>query len=307
MNVEFQNIIEKFLYLCEQWSITILEQKDIPYGEQYKLEIDGYAIPLNLYYSKKKGFSYVLGGKKNYNAELLIDKLFGTILVKEKEQTLCHKWNFWAGSDESGKGDFFGALVVTCFCIERDKIPDLMKLGVMDSKKITDTKIVEIAHKIYRLFPGCFESVVLVPEKYNELYNKFTLRGKKLNEMLAWMHTRAIMNLKQKKDFEGVIVDKFASDKTLKNSLKEFKNIKLIHMTKAEADPAVAAASILSRYQFLMNMKSLSRKYQIEFPKGASQKVISIGKQFVEKFSAKELKQVSKTHFQTYKKICEEL
>ncbi len=215
-----------------------------------------------------------------------------------------HKWNVWVGSDESGKGDFFGALVVTCFRVERDKVPELLKLGITDSKKLKDSEIKTIAHQIYRLFPGCFESIALTPEKYNELYAKFASRGKKLNELLAWMHTRAILNLKQKKDFEGAVVDKFTADKNLKNSLSEFKNIKLINMIKAEEDPAVAAASVLSRYQFLMNMKSLSIKYGMEFPKGASQKVISFGKEFIKKYSVAELRKTSKIHFQTYKKIC---
>jgi len=117
------------------------------------------------------------------------------------------------------------------------------------------------------------------------------------------MHSRVILNLNEKHKFEGAVVDKFASDRVLIGSLKDMKSIKLVHKIKAEEDIAVAAASIIARYHFLNSISSLSRKYQLEFPKGASDKVIQIGKEFAEKFTKNRLNEVAKTHFKTTEKI----
>ena len=107
---------------------------------------------------------------------------------------------------------------------------------------------------------------------------KFRQGNKKLNEMLAWMHARVILNLNEKHKFEGAVVDKFASDRVLTGSLKDMKGVKLIHKVRAEDDIAVAAASIIARYHFLNSIKLISNKFQLEFPKGASAKVIEIGR-----------------------------
>ena len=214
-----------------------------------------------------------------------------------------HNWKIWAGTDESGKGDFFGALAVCGFIVKENNVADLKKLGVKDCKLLSDPELIKIAEKLYKNYKNNIEVLILQPAKYNELYTKFRQGNKKLNEMLAWMHSRVILNLNEKHKFEGAVVDKFASDRVLIGSLKDMKNVKLVHKIRAEEDIAVAAASIIARYHFLNSISTLSRKYQLEFPKGASEKVIKIGKEFAEKFSKDRLNEVAKIHFKTIEKI----
>ena len=112
-----------------------------------------------------------------------------------------------------------------------------------------------------------------------------------------------ILNLKKNHKFEGAVVDRFASDKTLLSSLKDLKKIKLQHRIKAEDDLAVASASIIARYLYLKKMKELSEKYEVELPKGASEKVVKTASEFVDKYGKEKLVEVAKIHFKTFQQI----
>ena len=289
-------IIEK----ASSFGLILSNEKEINYGVQLKFEKGDNSIPLNVYFSKKKGFSTVIGGSPNNPLRLIMQQI---LQQKPTSAQKDHKWKVWAGTDESGKGDFFGALAVCGFIVKENDTRDLKKLGVKDCKLLSDHELIKIAEKLYQNYKNNIEVLILQPAKYNELYAKFRQGNKKLNEMLAWMHARVILNLSEKHKFEGAVVDKFASDKVLIGSLKEMKSIKLVHKIKAEEDIAVAAASIIARYHFLNSISLLSRKYQLELPKGASEKVIRVGKEFAEKFTKDRLNEVAKIHFKTIEKI----
>ncbi|HGY11075.1 MAG TPA: ribonuclease HIII, partial [Desulfobacterales bacterium] len=214
-----------------------------------------------------------------------------------------HNWKIWAGTDESGKGDFFGPLVVCGFICKTPMLSTLKKIGVKDSKLLKDKDIVYIANQLYAKFSPFIESIVLMPEKYNKLYEKFRSQNQKLNELLAWMHARVILNLHEKHNFEGAVVDKFSNDNTLKSSLKDINQIKLLHKFKGEEDVAVAAASVLARYLFLKSMSEMEKKYEMIFPKGAGKNVKSAAENFVRVFGKAKLRNVSKIHFKTYDDI----
>jgi len=297
MLMEFvAEIIEK----VSEFGFTLSDEKEISYGVQLKFEKGDKGIPLNVYYSKKKGISTVIGGSPTNPLRTQMQQI---LQQKPDAVQSDHDWKIWAGTDESGKGDFFGALAVCGFIVKEKDTADLKKLGVKDCKLLSDSELIKIAEKLYRDYKDNIEVLILQPIKYNELYAKFRQGNKKLNEMLAWMHARVILNLNEKHNFQGAVVDKFASDRVLIGSLKDMKNIKLIHKIKAEDDIAVAAASIIARYHFLNSIALLSRKFQLEFPKGASDKVIKIGKEFTEKFSKERLNEVAKVHFKTIEKI----
>lgn len=289
-------IIEK----VSGYGLTLSDEKEINYGVQLKFEKGDNDILLNIYSSKKKGISTVIGGSPTNPLRTLMQQI---LQQKPDAAQSDHNWKIWAGTDESGKGDFFGALVVCGFIVKEKDIVDLKKIGVKDCKLLSDSELIKIAEKLYRDYKDNIEVLILQPIKYNELYAKFREGNKKLNEMLAWMHARVILNLNAKHKFEGAVVDKFASDKILIGSLKDMKNVKLVHKIKAEDDIAVAAASIIARYHFLNSITTISKKFQLEFPKGAAEKVIQIGKEFVEKFSKDRLNEVAKIHFKTIEKI----
>lgn len=204
------------------------------------------------------------------------------------------------GTDESGKGDYFGPLVIAGFYGPDDQEAVLRELGVRDSKTLSDKRIGEIAASLQA---GYVHSVVAVgPEKYNELYEKF----RNLNKLLAWGHARVIENLMGQRHRMNpppvrAISDQFASNKDVvaKALMSLGREIELVQRHKAEADLAVAAASILARDEFVQRLKRLGKEHGLEFPKGASAAVDQAAKSFVEKKGAAQLSQVAKIHFRT--------
>lgn len=202
------------------------------------------------------------------------------------------------GTDESGKGDFFGPLVVAgCYLTEKNAI-EMKKAGAADSKKLDDKKILALADIIKE--NSVFEIVVIGNKKYNELYKKF----KNLNRLLAWGHATVLENILLKTDAETGVSDKFGDEKLILNALKEKgRQIKLIQEPRAESDTAVACASILARAEFVKRISKMSFDYGINFPKGAGEAVLVQGRKFVNRFGIEELKNVSKTHFKTYENI----
>lgn len=203
------------------------------------------------------------------------------------------------GSDESGKGDFFGPLVTAAFMlISSDVEKKLIELGVTDSKKIKDNKILELAPIIKRLGPS--EVIRINPQKYNELYTKMN----NVNKVLGWSHARAIENVLVKNDCKLAIADKFGDEKLIKNSLFKFgKEVELIQTPKAERDTAVAAASILAREAFIKGVKDLSDKYSTSLPLGAGDNVINTGTIYARKNGLESLNQIAKVHFRTLDNI----
>lgn len=300
MTKEIVEFVAELLVKTEKSGLILSDDKEISYGVQLKFSKIEEEIPLNIYFSSKKGISTVIGGAPNNKLRPLLQKILDQKI--DPVQT-DHGWKLWAGTDESGKGDFFGPLVVCGFICNQAMLPTLKKLGVKDSKLLKDGDIEKIAKQLYARFFGNVETIVLHPSKYNELYEQFRKQNKKLNELLAWMHGRVILNLKKNHKFEGAVVDRFASDKTLLSSLKDLKNIKLQHRIKAEDDLAVASASIIARYLYIKKMKELSEKYDLELPKGASEKVVKTASEFVAKYGKEKLQEVAKIHFKTFQKI----
>lgn len=219
----------------------------------------------------------------------------------QKEQGILPKAQHlkeWIGTDESGKGDYFGPLVIAGVMVKRQDVDTLLALGVKDSKKLSDQKIENLSFSIKDL---CAYSVVTInPEKYNELMEKI----KNLNNLLAWGHARVIENILEKFHCEYVISDQFGNENLIKNALmKKGQTITLHQQHRAEEDVAVACASILARNEFVKKLRTLGSQYKIPLPKGASNEIILIGKSFVKKYGCEKLGFVAKLHFKTTKEI----
>ncbi len=202
------------------------------------------------------------------------------------------------GIDESGKGDFFGPLVIAGAYVDRDIARHLLSVGVTDSKKISsDNRIRQLAEEIKRT-PGLVSNVVLIgPEKYNLLYVKFA----NLNNLLAWGHARVIENLlEQKPDCKRSLSDKFANEQVIKRALlKQAREIQIDQRTKAESDIAVAAASILARNRFVQWLESRGKILGLQLPKGVSAAVKSAAKVVAAKGGRDALGAIAKMHFKT--------
>jgi ribonuclease HIII len=204
------------------------------------------------------------------------------------------------GIDEAGKGDYFGPLVIAaCYADERaEALFD--KIGLRESKRISDGRAFSLESGIKKAAP--FEIVVIGPEKYNELHSKI----RNLNRLLAWGHARALENLLAKVNPEEVVADQFGDKGHIENALmKKGRNVRLIQKTRAESIPAVAAASVLARAEFLRRLKGMSSSYSIQFHKGAGSPVDDIGRKFVALRGEEELSKVAKIHFKNTRRILE--
>jgi len=202
------------------------------------------------------------------------------------------------GSDESGKGDFFGPLVVAAFFMPEGQEGALRELGVKDSKRTSDARCREIAEALKKAY---VHSVVAVgPEKYNELYSKL----RNLNKLLAWAHARAIENILERVPAGRAVTDQFGDERFVRNALlKKGRSIVLVQMPRAEEDPAVAAASILARAEFLARLRFLSKDIGAELPKGASAQVEEAAVRLVRARGPGILDKVAKTHFKTTARV----
>lgn len=198
------------------------------------------------------------------------------------------------GVDESGKGDFFGPLCVAAVFASGDQITHLQKIGVKDSKCLSDPTILILAKQVATTCPHTI--VTIGPERYNTLYRQFG----NLNLLLGWGHATAIDELLKKVDCALVVIDKFAAEHVVETALKrKNRSLKLEQRTKGEQDVVVAAASILARASFVNGMHALSKRYGLELPKGASALTIAAGKKFVSTHGQEALPLVAKIHFKT--------
>ncbi len=215
--------------------------------------------------------------------------------------TAQHNWDAWIGTDEAGKGDYFGSLAVAGVYVNSEICKVLHTLGVRDGKQLSDSQVKKLAQEI-RIHCGNYISLSdLEPFEYNKRYDSFRESGRNLNHLLASLHTEVILNLfNEYVDCRHVLVDRFAKEEVLATQLGPAMNpdITLVQIPKAESDIAVAAASIIARDVFLQQLEQLSKEYQIQLPKGASQ-VIDVGKQFVQRHGSESLYHVAKLHFRT--------
>ena len=202
------------------------------------------------------------------------------------------------GIDESGKGDYFGPLVVAAVLVRAKLWKEIALMGVRDSKAISDVQIARLSSQIKKVCPHSL--VVIGPERYNQLYKKI----KNLNRLLAWGHARALENILENWDCTHALSDQFGDKSIICSALMEKgKLIQLEQTPKAEKNLAVAAASILARHEFVNRLSSLGKKYNLDFPKGAGPQVLRFGKDFLKHYGSQALTHVAKLHFKTTKDI----
>ncbi len=201
------------------------------------------------------------------------------------------------GTDEAGKGDYFGDLVVAGVFLDAGDAARARALGVKDSKTLSDGRVRALAAEVQRAFP-C-EVVRISPAKYNELYGKM----KNLNHLLAWAHARVIENLLPRTGARVVVADQFGDAAVLEHALLGAgRQVRLVQATKGERDMAVAAASIVARATFLQRLDALSREVGVTLPKGATH-VLPVGAELFARGGKALLGTVAKLHFATTEKI----
>lgn len=235
--------------------------------------------------------------------------MWGTVLdntkeKKDEQKKIDAKYYHCnaVGSDEVGTGDYFGPIVVTACYVNKEDISFLEKLGVGDSKKIDDGRILKIAPEIAKRIK--YRSIILNNKEYNEKYTKDV----NMNKIKAIMHNKVLYQLiqEEKPDVDYIIVDEFAREARYYEYLVDAPVVQknITFLTKAEdKNLAVACGSIISRYLFLKEFDKLSDSIHIPLPKGAGKDVDSIGEEVVEKYGKEKLKEIAKFNFKNTDRI----
>jgi len=285
-------------------NINISDYQLIDYGLQFNVSILDWSGIIRIYQNKKGvlkiDYSQLRRGENAVKIQSLIEnKIISSDSAKSGNKGVALGFPI-IGTDESGKGDYFGPLVSAGVYVDEQSARDLIECGVKDSKKLSDSRNLELAWEIARICKGRFAIIEISPEKYNDLYEQFRKEKKKLNTLLAWGHAKAIEEILLKVDCKVAIADQFGDESFILGKLQEKgKKLKLIQMHKAEQNMAVAAASILARARFLEKLSKLSNEYKIDLPKGASQTVIENAKRVVNMYGKETLRKVAKLHFKT--------
>lgn len=205
------------------------------------------------------------------------------------------------GSDEVGTGDFFGPICVCAAYIGAKDIKRLKQLGIDDSKRLNDDQIRNLGKILIKEFE--YSQISLNNEKYNELVDA----NMNMNEIKAKMHNRVLFNLTHKhKEVKNVLIDQFVKEESYYKYVNEEQGVVfgITFKTKGETYfPSVAVGSIIARYSFIQHMDVLSKKYKMEIPYGASQKVTDFARKFAEKYGFKELDKIVKKNFANYKEL----
>ncbi|MFQ5499123.1 MAG: ribonuclease HIII [Candidatus Zixiibacteriota bacterium] len=202
------------------------------------------------------------------------------------------------GVDESGKGDFFGPLVVAAFLCPDSEINCLRAKAVRDGKNIANNPLLELDDWLRSKYP--YALVVYSPKDYNEQYAKI----KNLNKLLAAGHAEAIDRVLKNMTADLAISDKFGKSVLIEQELRKRKQtVRLEQLVRGEQIAQVAAASILARAEFLRQMKKLSTEFALELPRGAAAHVDKAGRQFVRLHGAERLSEVAKLHFKNYHRV----
>ena len=206
------------------------------------------------------------------------------------------------GSDEVGTGDYFGPMIVTSSYVKKEDIAFLEDLGVKDSKKLTDEKILKVVPEIMNKIP--YKSYILT----NKEYNKFQDKGYNMNKIKAILHNKVLLDLMKRDNYivDMVVVDQFTPPRNYFSYLKNEDNVfrKITFTTKAEDKClSVACSSMISRYLFIKEIDKMSKDLDMIIPKGAGILVDEFGKKVVEKYGKDKLKDIAKMNFKNTEKI----
>ena len=283
--------VEKLRELLKRGGFEMLEKPYAYYGARKgKLNVTVY----------EKGPKVLIQGKdtEEFVKFILEPEILGEARLGYEEVHNPEMFQPHFGIDESGKGDYFGPLVIAGAYTDVESTRALMEAGVMDSKRVSSRDRIVNLSGIIRRTQGVKVSVILVgPKRYNELYERFA----NLNELLAWGHAKVIKELSELvPGCPRALSDQFANPRVLERALaRQEVNVKLQQRTKGESDVAVAAASILAREAFVRWIENASETWGLALPLGAGAPVLASGREFIALHGRERLAEIAKFHFKT--------
>jgi ribonuclease HIII len=293
-----KKIVESYSAILKEQSFLVSDLVLNSYNYEIRVQKGAGKLKILVYFGKSGNKTVIQGNKES---QLYID--INNLLFANKMDIAENEFPepiHYIGTDESGKGDYFGPLVVAGVIVDSITSVQLKKIGVKDSKLLGDDIIKKLSAKIKNIVNNKFNIIVITPKTYNALHTKM----KNVNRILGWSHAKVIENLLEKENVKEAISDKFGNERLIKDSLQEKgKKINLMQFIKAEKYTAVAAASILARNRFNEWFDEQSEKNNLILPKGASKIVDSALKGIKEKYGVRILNEIAKVHFKTTNKI----
>ena len=282
------------------------EEKDLQYGRQLVLTSGSDKTTLSVY-NGKKGIKLVWSGKN----VAFTDKC-KSILMQEDAAGADYRLlkdfpdfqGIWAGSDESGKGDFIGPLVVAAVICDEKSAAQLFNLGVKDCKTVSDKDVLKLRSEIEKTALAA-SVLALTPKMYNYRYSQIKAAGQNLNHLLSSGHAAALCAALAKcPQCNYALVDRFAANNNIRGMVNaKFPQVNVVQMPKAEADIAVAAASVLARAEFLRIMSELEAQAGMPLPKGGGAAATDCARMLAQKLGKNALGNFVKLHFANYKRI----
>lgn len=276
------------------YTVNPVEKKN--YNYEFLVTSGREKLKVQVYFGKK-GIKQQLQGSSSTILYQAVSELINEEPKFELQGNEIEEPDEYIGSDETGKGDFFGPLVVCAAFINSAQKKQLLSIGVRDSKALNDMQINKLAKDVRTILKDSYETIKINPEKYNDLYSSF----KNLNKMLDWAHSKAIENLLNKSGANTIITDKFMNKPLSVSRTKA--GAGFYQYTKGERYTAVAAASIIARADFNYWFYKQSQEF-MTLPKGSSSPdVVATAQQIATRFGKNKLKEFCKLHFKSIEKI----
>lgn len=253
---------------------------------EHGIEIGSPRNGAELFSAKNHGFEFIVykNGTLVYKDTIRAEELLRNILTTEAG------YDFFLGSDEAGKGEWYGPLVVVAIAASPETVARLRRLGVKDSKSLPREAIFHLGEELESIRQLRWKEVVLSPTKYNELYDRFKSEGKTLNDLLAWAHSAALRELlaNLRGNRAKVVIDEFdASKMDLRLRSVDQDKVTIVQKPRGEEDPMVATASILAKWIFEKEVDKLSGRVLLDLKKSSPGDV-----------PRERLPEIAKLHFQ---------
>ncbi len=289
-----EDYIDKLTAYLSAHHYTEKDRKQISYGVQLTFTDGAAAHTLRVYENAKGRITLDASQIKDENARLCVASFSpdNDIYPFMKAPLI--------GTDEAGKGDYFGPLCVCALYADEAQYLQLKALGVRDSKTLADKKIRQLAAQIVEICPH-FSVVRIGNAKFNALYEKTG----NINAIMGWAHATAVKNVLKNIECRNVLTDKFGSEHWLSNNLKGLP-LNIMQRPKAEQNTAVAAASILARSAFVESIDVLNKKYGVSLPLGAGSEADRAAADILKNLGPEILNEIAKTGFRNTQRILNE-
>jgi len=293
ISADLEKHFESTVGVLEPLGISVIDQKELPYGVQLLLDDGHSSCRINLYHSLKKGCSTVQAG----GDRLLLERVLTVISLKQG----CSQHvpsGLRAGSDEAGKGDYFGPLVVAAVACAKPAADSLVRMGAGDSKKLTAGTVLKLYEAITVMSDIKYAVCSISPREYNRLFTEFKQIGKNSLDILAMAHGKAFAELTALGVIpEAVVVDKFCEMRRLIPWLPEFRCEVELRVRAEDSEPSVAAASIIARSVYIEELAKLSAYCGVSLSPGSGAPADAIGKKLVGLRGDAVLYETAKVHF----------